>query len=630
MAPTREKSSLKLAAEIDRAWELKINHDFDTCLPLLSKLKQELQIPLGSLSEAEVQLLLKSPNRESIVDLLLLSSSLARSNKAHHYSKEMLEKVERNSRQIDLMSHCYYSYEKAMLDFGRGEYYSAFESLVQWERQAPTIFQKLCAKTNIVLCKENLGIPYNDKLEEIETLLSGIKDKKTVSKVLSQLKALKQRLFFRKGEIRKAIEIGLEGAGSGVEQPTYYVEWLQSLPYHAGYRADTGGEFLGELAGACCTIDYCAYRFRTLAGIFHPDDLRIIKPSEHVDRLYSWVWKWLCAPNQFPFLKVAVLVENLDLDWSHRTTWEDYYLIRNALSWVGLFDSKSEAKIEEVLSLFQSKENPGYSLLQYEYLFIQLFVALRDGDIAKSDEYLFNLKSSPLWSSDELLFRSLIESALSSNKVAPTCLASLVESLRSLIDKVPSNFPARIILIDLTLHQITDRQGRNHISKSAVLALDLLKKRGTVSLEEFSRHVFDISRFDFLDHGGKVSNLLSRLKKIMPETFTFRVKAGFVIGEGDWCICDFKRRPHEAQMSGYFPNSKKLVSSSSAERLVAGVVPRPVWQGFQSRNELELKFKKPRSSMNRILSSWIEKGLVDREGKGRHTRYHSKVLEASL
>ncbi len=634
IVPKETDQAEALKRKIAFAWFAKIELRYDEAVSLLTEVKMILGIPAGHLTESEVNRTVAVWG-EVALEVLSLSSEIFRCIGDDSHSSELMEWVEAASKHEAMRPGFWRCYAKAMGSFTSGDYTLALEEYLRAQQAVTNSTEKLIADGNLVLTLENLGLPYQSTLKEAKKAIETA-DADVVSRAQSQFKALELRELFREGKFRELVKLRKALLSKPVDQSYYFSLWVTQLPYHDKYRALADAE-LTQFTTSPCHQHHKSYRQRTLQGMVHPDEKKLTKPSEFVERLYLWVWRWLEQPESHSVEKIILLLrEFVPAHFNHRLTVEDHQFFANSMLWLSLFDPSSEIQVNRILGKMVPSTRSHYPLLKFENLVVHYLIALRDGsDLAQ--EYMKALQQDPLWDSDEIQFRALVEFATGATKHPPKNLEGLANSLSDLFRRTH----AGRISVNLKTGEIFLKgQSETLISTAMAAAFHLLFTQSRVSCEQFAAICFKLSRYDEIAHYAKIQNLLSRMKSIVGTTLRFGIKDGHVFAEGDWTGVKFKKG---LPLTGFdndlgqlsqrifgpeVPVSQPGIAfAENASRRVEACWSALPWNEGVSRVELEKWLGRPRSTVNRLLKQWIDDGKITRTGNARSSQYRLAVKE---
>lgn len=632
-----------VAGKIDSAWDHKIELRLEKCLLLLTEVKRELQLPAGPFATEQLPHYLERPDSEQILDTLLLTSSVSRLLGNEAQADHLLRAIQDYFHSRNRQPSPRFFYEMGRTCFQRGDYSEALDYFLRVSVQASSELHQLRGLVNALFCLEVLGMPLDNTLREVNRRLENLRGRSTeLARIESQLYAQQLRKEFHEGHLEKVLKTESGRRGDCLDQPRSFAYWLRLLPFHTGFRPLKDSE-LEQFQTTEPQIYYRQYRQHTIQGLLHPEELQNANLTELADRLYLWVWRWLCDPEAFPLVRILQLLRGLKLrEKAHALTVEDRQLVRNALLWLGLFDPSCEMRLTDVLALLQNSSGADYSLLRFEYLVIHLLMAVRDKQTVLAGDLQRVLQEHPLWHSKELHFRPLLQAlGLGGENGKARPLSAALEGLRTHLAPVlgqDAEASTKALVVDLAQNQLTLlATGKKIISPPLCLSLALFRSRATVSCEELLETSFGIRRYDPLIHNGKIFNLLARLKKLTDENLHFRMKNGHVLCQGSWDAIEVRKGHTAATRLRFAGEWQALLSTHSplpapsemheTEREPSAPTGESLslrqlaWRGSRTRRELEQHIGRSRSTTNRMLQTWLSQGLIRRAGRGRQTRY---------
>lgn len=623
-----------LSALLEKAWSLRWDQRVEECVPVLVEIKSRLGWTGGVPSESALRNTLRTQPDQArdVLETAALVSAVLRAQKQFDSSRQILQVALSAAEWSEVEAPFYLIFEKAIHRLHVGDFSSAWEDFLLASTRSRTPIQKLYALTNVVTCLESLGMNSDSPLQEALALLKKLPQSTPArTGVANALDEIQLRKLWHDGEMRKLLK--KSSAAPESTQAEYLKNWIRALPYH---RLSTlpGAEAEEATPSGNTRFYQRTYRFRTLQGILHPDDLHAeIRPSDQVDRVYLWTWRWLESPETFPVDRILAVAEKIDLAQLHRhATQEDLQLFRNALLWISLFDASGDSQVRRLLECVSPQNGRTHPLFDLEKLTVHTLIALRDERTQQVQDGLKLLRSHPLWKNPDLLFRELVESVL--NPQSSGCdrlgrLAHFCQNSRSLFLGESSHTSGKYRLeVDLSRSEIRElSRGVQTVSPMICTALELLHSRGSVALEEFSAVCFGIRKYDSLIHQPKVANLLSRIRSLVGSSLRVGMKSGRVYSEGSWAGVNFIREStwteslhQNPSWRVFLKNAQNGEESYSAESKSA---PQPTSVGsVVERSRLESLIGKSRSTTQRILVAWEKRGWVRREGRARGTRYH--------
>ncbi|HUP56839.1 MAG TPA: helix-turn-helix domain-containing protein, partial [Bdellovibrionota bacterium] len=408
----------------------------------------------------------------------------------------------------------------------------------------------------------------------------------------------------------------------------YYQLWVGRLPYHRFFEKTTP-EAEERFIRSSPYFLKKSYRTRTLQGILHPDDLVSVKVSELSDRLYLWTWRWLADPAGFPLERIMALLREFEpRDVARQTTVEDFQLIRNALTWISLFDPTSDLVVQRLLQSMAPAQNREYPILGFERELLSYLRAERDHRKTEASDFLAGLRSHPFWKSPDLKLARLADGRVPEGSPL-TGLAERIARLRQ-----PVSHARNRLRVELETGRIVSaRDGRSVVSQPMAAAFDLLHSLESIDCARFAQVCFGLSRFDAIIHGPKIFNLLSRMRGLSPPELRFSVKSGRVWAKGPWTQVEIERGGGLSGTIQSHPEWSTLTARTVAQASSAAADAAERWarpaqalkqlrgQAELTRKELEKLTGKSRSTANRIIERWLKQGILVRSGKARNTVY---------
>jgi len=182
-------------------------------------------------------------------------------------------------------------------------------------------------------------------------------------------------------------------------------------------------------------------------------------------------------------------------------------------------------------------------------------------------------------------------------------------------------------LINLNNSKIVNlKTNQETISRPMTLALQLLAQSSTVKCKDFLEYCFGLSNYNSLTHDTKIYNLISRIKNLFKSNLTLQVKSGMVVCKGSWesfTFYDASRPTKQIVTYGSWLNVDNNLASSSLQSRQNQKINElfNILNKEVSRGQIEEILDRPRSTVNRLLNKWIQKGLVEKKGQSRNTRY---------
>lgn len=447
--------SFDLKEKLETAWLYRTNQQLTECRQLFSEISSSLGLELRVLSERIFVGL--TPNETLLLcDFVLLAASLFRIDAKLEESEKLIQLVakELSARSLPLPFQLYF--QKGNNCFFVADYSKGLELFLMARGCAGSLMEKVITQGNIVYCLENLALPYENALAELNTLFvqaapSDFPD------LRRQYKAMQMRSRFHRGNFSAIFELP---STEDVSHPLHLRYWISELPYHRFFGAFSNLEKENYLLNNPSPYQK-TYRLRTMEGIIHPSDQERFWESDFSDRLYLWVWRWLTGPEAFPIEKVMALLEDVSLKAiSPKLTTEDCQMVHNALLWIALFVPREAAELRRLAWFLCPQRAAVYPLFEIEGLLIDYFEKLQAGETGARDT-LAKLKSHFLWNNDELMLGALVRFV--AGEIGDE---SLLEPLRGLAQRLkqlcsPSRKLAKHHLyIDLASYRVQWNEGR--------------------------------------------------------------------------------------------------------------------------------------------------------------------------
>lgn len=621
--------SVSVAEKLGSAWRHRFDQRNDECLVMWSELREELQIPKNMSSVHDVEDLFRREDAADAIDMIILQASLARTQKRFEESRRILSLVERVYHSSASTLPARFCIEQGLNYTLEGAFSQALECFLTGVARAPDSFQKLAALSNAIFCFDQLGIPHADLSDKAWELLRLLGDEPGIRGIKMQLAHLDERHQFRKGQFAKLFSEESNDA-TLADQSVYFRLWVSALPFHRYHRFSDHS--LGAYAQSLNVPFMKGYRSRTLLRILHPDDLQMPKPSEWVDRIYLWVWRWLINPEGQSLRRILAILSQLAQhpDAIEKFSTEDRALFRNALSWLSLFDQQVGQQLQPLLAANQNDTGAFSPLLKFEELFVHYLNALRDGNDLLAFDYRVSLEMSPLWSDESLYFKKIVQTIEDEGAVAtaPQVLHQLIKSLRNLCSRKGdsgSRFKVDMINNELLDHEL----GSKVYSETMCKAINCLQRTKSIRTEAFLSICFGIKKMEPEIHNQKIFNLLQRMKKIFTGVLTFRTKDGLVIADGDFSAISIVHSESASLLLKDQPEWQEFayvtLPSIRAMPIRRQLKDRDMPDGeMLSRRDLEKYLGRSRASVNRLLEDWGKRGWIERHGQARSTIYRLK------
>jgi tetratricopeptide (TPR) repeat protein len=538
------------SSELERAWQLRHNRELEACASLLRELAK------------------LKPGAQEIE---ILQASLLRAEGALEESDVILVRLERTGKdfagRVEL--------QRGLNFYARGNYAKAWPYFQRAKESLPSEFERMVAVANLLGCRDNLGLCYEAELEQVEAALK--RGELQFPELHSQVRFMRQRLHFRRGEISQAL---LADTGRP-SQEQYYGNWIASLPYLNAPRPVID-------PGAVPSL-FFQFRFHTLIGKTEIEEVEI-KSSEMVDRIYLWVWKWMAGDSAYPLEKIASQLHRLRANPT-LTTAEDFLLLRNALGWIDLLGRTNVS--DSFLPRFSQGIAAGFPLLDHEWKWQKYFLSRRDGG-----------RDSP----PNLTFRETCLHELENAARFPV-FSRLFSYVRAAGSELPNSlYPETFLAVSV--------KGERVHSKDCVYLAKITLKNTSVSFADISRELWGIRAYDALVHAGKVHRVIQRLKKYFSVEFVSRDGVLF----SEW-----RNRPKVYESGSMLPSScaawLSLADANKAKvsptrKLAPKLDARPM-----RREEIEKELKCSKATAARWIKKNVDLGLLRKIGQGKKVHY---------
>lgn len=558
------------------------------------------------------------PHLELWTELEMLEVSILRGKGETENARDLLFQCEEKLREDKLPLPFQLYFQKGLNHLKLDEISPALEAFLKAREKAKTAFQILPSSINTLLCLENLGLPFEKVLQEIESNLQTDPSSEEAKKVHKILATFYQRQAFRTGDIASVVR--KKPLVTEIKQYEYYQLWVTAMPFvhfHWPERPD----IFGNLA-VSSSLHLKKYRLKTLSSDERITEEREIPTMEKIDRIYLWTWRWLQDPSE----KNRQLLRETLLNFNYqgalkRMTCEDVQMMRNSFSWICLFQPTVRARFQNFLSLIESQRIPDFPLFQFENLWIQLGTLFKNKNHRDQVRLQKSIQRMPLASIKQLDFKSFFK------------------SLRpSLIDP---HLSKKHLWFDMTSGKISSpsRLPSPLISKPMAGLLHALILKTEMTFDEAMRVAFQIQPYDASVHSPKIHNLITRLRKALPlgVNLQSRDQVLYLFGDLD-LVREEKKRGHliplfdESDSPGGSSPGEDISFSSKAklEYLDRWVQPRIVLRKALgkknlSRHDLQKMTKASKATANRWINIWIAQGLIRKQGVGKSTTYHIEI-----
>jgi hypothetical protein len=603
---------------LQRAWELRFNQKQDACFLEFARLKQILPLLEGSMNRESVNRAMNLPEKNWYLSAFCLRASFERWKGRLGESQALLSLLEE-----ELTSRCESLPAILLLQLGLnqiafGNSHRAMEYFMDGCAKSENDLTGLSVEINLAECVDNLGLDGGNELtmKRLEERMHALSSRHDLSSFRSSCEQLQLRRWLRAGEFSRFCQ----GSVVSLESQNDFVRiWAQQLPYHAYSHPPVALQVLKSRP----TFFQRSYRLATLYGLAQTDNTATsdLKPSDWVDRVYLWVWRWLINPLELPLAQVITALSAVSFSAvKDRLCAEDRVMLRNALGWIGLFDRACEKALQALQLQLTIGPVLHAPLFEFEGLWIAYWSARRTGNLKGAKEIQAELSHHRLYESPEILFRRFFETT---GDTGPP--GDFTELKKRLEVQAPQSLPGRPSLtIDMSRFEIFNHsKNRKTISETICLALEVFSRQKRLTLEEFAFVVFKMTRFDPYLHQPKIYNLLSRIKALVHPHLKIKGKCGVLFTEGNWSELSIQRESEETCYLRQCPEWREFLGSRAASK--SGGRPSPEgrldFKQTMRRWEIENVAGKSRATTTRLLSRWEKQGWVKRKGKSRSTEY---------
>lgn len=600
-ANTKSKKTQRLVEKAcEQAWQLRFRQQ-----------NAEAELALEELEKS-----LSSVEQELQWEIRLLRVSILRAKGLMSESNRELSEVGAEIFSKTRRAPFQYYFQKAINVFVTDDFSVAMEFFLLAESSAPNANMRLSCLMNVLTCLENLSLPWDGTLSEIEKIISQMKKKTKKAEipepVMKQLTAFRLRSAFRSGDIHSVFKVKISGE---MDQASYHRLWMSRLPYLSAKYA-MSGDALQRLSRTK-SFYLKAYRLKTIALDPRLKDLETAAPTaQQVDRIYLWTWNWLTDPSEQNRKLLKEVLEKFDFQSAlTKMTFEDYQLLRNALSWISLFQKQISAPIERYLTQVSIRDCNAFPIFEYEQLWIEHLKLCRYG--RKDPRLEQRIESHPLHGSADLRFEEFAERWCGELSRAR---------------QVPAPSKDSIVVDEESFRIVTHKT--MILSEPLSKLLTALSELKVVPFSEILWSCFGTPSYEPEIHQPKIHNLIARMKDLLPESVTIKTKnqTAHFFGPMDAII----RVSPSALEKRIFENSAslKLGSPESVRVFEKPLHPRTIVERSQGkrvlrRDEFQKIMKLSKATTVRWLQRWIDQGLIRPEGAGPSMRYHIEIADSN-
>lgn len=185
------------------------------------------------------------------------------------------------------------------------------------------------------------------------------------------------------------------------------------------------------------------------------------------------------------------------------------------------------------------------------------------------------------------------------------------------------------LVINLTRFEILKND--NVVLQSATLCrgLQALKEKESVKLEDLAYHTFFLKEYDSFLHGSKLSNLLTRMNKVLPAGVRVIQRDGKALMIGDKKLVLIHQASRLSQELGtdsqwqiFTAKWKNQLNLAEEKDFSFDQVRSQLQiQGEFTRQEFQLKYNVSKTQSQRIIQGWIDSGKIQKIGQGKSIKY---------
>jgi hypothetical protein len=569
------------------------------------------------------------------LDLVFLGISMLRRDATPAIAQKEIEDVARWLDSINQPKTFQFHFQSGLNQLAMTNRTHALQDFLQAKEHSRTEMEQLFARTNVVLCCEDLGFPIETDLHWLNAKLPSFANCIWHSSIAAELDALKLRHAFRIYDLDKISEL----AKSGVigDQANSFLLWILSLPHLELTVAEENlqEKLLEKLIHRLNSGYLVGYDVRTLQGlaVIEDDDNEQVRISEQIERLYLWCWRWLANGDEHNFSKILHLIAVIKERKSTVLSIDDYLKLENSLHWLTIFSDHTERdamRLSKTHTFSHLKPSP---LLEFERTFLQWLMAMKQRKSQEAQIHLEELqRTQDKFQSGSFLLSKIVASGFSTAMSASfdKKWQPLLAGTRSLWgddEHLPTG-----ITINLSHHDLINNSppAPSHSIKSPALAalFALAAQQNLLSADLVMNAAFGMPKFNKERHLEKLGKLLVQANKCGSPFFNFtrREQKIFVKGEMNH-LKIIGNGPHRQCWLAFGGSSE--VFTGESERSNASRSQQTASEGeWLSRSDIESLFRLSKSATVERISELIEAGKLERQGKGRSTRYRilSKIF----
>ncbi len=579
---------------LERIWQERINQKIDASLVLFEILKKKMGFSLSQILSEAPALHQMSPTLAC--ELLALESSLSRAQRMPELSRRALAWVDQAvPYQIQITSFAL-QFERAVTAFAVSDWARALEFFQRANILVRNDMEKCACLANLILCLENLEIPFQQTLNELNALLLTMTGT-LADGIRSQIECLHLREQWRQMDFSFLRNLQMKDAQ--ISQSTYFRVYLAQNPYLAVRAPRFSVEEFVKQPGHLFNKDF---RLRTLTLQALDQDVSLGRISDFIERLYLGTWKWMSEPTESRLQFLISAFKHfpwVQLETINQLSVEDQSLLLLSLGWLSLFDVQIEALALRLNSKLRMTERN------------QTLIAERSAQLELAGRPGANL--------------------------ATLLKQEILKRVRYKADRIENEHiaPTDLITVDYAKNQIQVKGRTRMQSRAITLALKNLKLAKTLSLERFFASLNSHIEFDQYIHQAQVSNLIYKINQLIGPELRVRQKEGMVILTGNEQCLSLINFDHRFEMLATesewqrslrnFRNIFEAIQEAKGFSIKRSFITVSSQMRLFSRNDVQFLLKISKSESHRMIALWLNRRWIEKTGHGKRTQYRVKM-----
>jgi hypothetical protein len=589
-----------LSKDFEKLWVMRINQEIDSSLIFFCHLKKNLNLDsmltmIDSLEKIKSELKTENENNlyhQKIITLITFESSLARAQRNNDLSQNCIEYIEKNFDISQQLQSFYFQFEKGISLYVNNDWIEALSFFIRAEKLSLNEVQKTSTILNIILCHENLDLPFDNIIKKLETAIL-LLDKSNFEGLHFQFESLILRQKWRHRKLANSDYIIVNS--ENINQKTYFLMYQKILSFNLAADEKNYLEIKNDLEHFVHKTGHLfnkKIRLNTLLGRWNEADKNTARWTDHIERLYLWCWRWIESKSKEDF---TLFVKALsDLPWENfdevlKLSVEDQSVLILVFGWLSYYDNQfMDLAYELQKKLKWSDEN-----LQYNReLYIQKHLIQNSTEFIDTTDPIFQLA---------FIYKEKINQQLDSR-----------------------------LMVDYKNNKIKKQDSEIH-SKSLSRALIILKSKLSVKVEELFNFAINCSEYDDFLNSQQLSNLTFKLNQWLQPYASVCRKQGYIhlSGTCDYIeIVNFDARIEALQMNPIIPIIVKKIRNNLIHSIAYEKKLSKKWLYEISLNDqifsrllLQKKFNLSKTESLRLLNDWLRKGWIQKKGFGKNTNY---------